>query len=317
MKISDSDLRDILVNSKLNSRGQYICDCPFCGKESHFYISKSTQLWDCKKCGETGNIFKLLKFLDKTYLLGERSVKDVESISSIRNSKNTAVNDSENEIKLLPKKLLPAGWRIRFTRYLKNRGLTKEDCEYYRIGSTDLLRKYNNYVIIPVVDNGEIRGWVGRYGDAKVPDDKKRYLNSEGVNFSELLFGYDEICSDVTTTVIIVEGIFDKIAVDRFLDLKNQNEIKCVCTFGKKISDTQIKKLIVKKIRNVIMLYDFDAVKDTKKFSLELSKLFNVMIVFTTKKDIDCCTKEEALEVFSNQYKPDFFNENIIGKLKK
>ena len=64
--IADSDLRDLLVNPKLNRRGQYVCDCIFCGKEGHMYVSKQTQLFDCKKCGEYGSIYKLLKQLDKT-----------------------------------------------------------------------------------------------------------------------------------------------------------------------------------------------------------------------------------------------------------
>lgn len=50
--ISDSDLRDLLINPKLNRKGQYVCDCIFCGKERHMYVSKQTQLFDCKKCGE-------------------------------------------------------------------------------------------------------------------------------------------------------------------------------------------------------------------------------------------------------------------------
>ena len=43
--------------------------------------------------------------------------------------------------------------------------------------------------------------------------------------------------------VFLVEGIFDKISVDRFLDLREDVEMKCLCTFGKKISDVQIKKI--------------------------------------------------------------------------
>ena len=197
------------------------------------------------------------------------------------------------------------------------RGITPADCKRYNIGATDLYRKYQNYVLIPIYDGGKIRGFLGRYGAKKVPKDRLRYNNSVGTEFSELLFGYDEITEN-TTTVILVEGIFDKIAVDKVLHLWDNEEIKCVCTFGKKISPEQSKKLMLKGVTNVILLYDFDAIKDIKKYGLELENNFVTSITYTSsKKDIDECTEQEALEVFTHLQKPREFNEDVIGKLKK
>lgn len=319
MKINDSDLRDILINPKLNRRGQYICDCPFCGKEQHFYISKTTQLWDCKKCGEYGSIYKLLKQLDKTYLLGGSTVEVRDNIKSIRNLIEEQIVDDEVTLKELPVIKMPVGWKVSLasTKYLLQRGITPEDCVRYNIGSTDLFRKYKNYVLVPIYDDGKIRGFVGRYGAKKVPEDKLRYNNSAGTEFSELLFGYDEITQN-TNTVILVEGIFDKIAVDKVLHLWDDEIIKCVCTFGKKISNQQIKKLMLKEVTNVILLYDFDAIKEIKKYGLELENNFVTSITYTSsKKDIDECSPEEALKVFEHLYKPRDFNESVIGKLRK
>jgi len=213
---------------------------------------------------------------------------------------------------------MPAGWKVSLasTEYLKNRGITPDDCKRYNIGYTNLFKKYENYVLIPIYDNGKIKGFVGRYGAKKVPDDKLRYRNSSGTEFSELLFGYDEITEN-TLTVILVEGIFDKIAVDKTLRLWHTEEIKCVCTFGKKISPEQSKKLRLKGVTNVILLYDFDAIKDIKRYGLELENYFMTSIVYTTKKDIDECSEEEALELFTNLQKPRDFNTDVIGKLKK
>ena len=196
------------------------------------------------------------------------------------------------------------------------RGITPDDCKRYNIGATDLYRKYQKYVLIPIYDGGKIRGFLGRYGAKKVPKDRLRYNNSVGTEFSELLFGYDEITEN-TTTVILVEGIFDKIAVDKVLHLWDSEDIKCVCTFGKKISPEQSKKLMLKGVTNVILLYDFDAIKDIKKYGLELENNFVTSITYTTKKDIDECTEQEALEVFTHLQKPREFNEDVIGKLKK
>lgn len=316
--ISDDELRDLLINPKPTRSGQYIADCPLCGKEQHFYISRKTQMWDCKKCHEYGSIYKLLRLLDKTYLLAGSTIEEKERIESIREMTQELVSNDDTELSELPVKKMPVGWKVsaKSTKYLLSRGITSEDCKRYNIGATDMFRKYENYVLIPVYDGGEIRGFLGRYGARKVPDNKLRYNNSIGTEFAELLFGYDEI-TDNTSTVILVEGVFDKIAVDKVLHLWDGEEVKCVCTFGKKISDKQIKKLMLKGVTNVILLYDFDAVKEIKKYGLELEKYFVTSITYTNKKDIDECSEDEALEVFTQLKRPKEFNEGVIGKLKK
>lgn len=316
--ISDDDLKDLLINPKPTRSGQYIADCPLCGKEQHFYISRKTQMWDCKKCHSYGSIYKLLRLLDKTYLLAGSTIEEKERIESIREMTQELVSNDDTELSELPVKKMPVGWKVsaKSTKYLLSRGITSEDCKRYNIGATDMFRKYENYVLIPVYDGGEIRGFLGRYGARKVPDNKLRYNNSIGTEFAELLFGYDEI-TDNTSTVILVEGVFDKIAVDKVLHLWDGEEVKCVCTFGKKISDKQIKKLMLKGVTNVILLYDFDAVKEIKKYGLELEKYFVTSITYTNKKDIDECSEDEALEVFTQLKRPKEFNEGVIGKLKK
>ncbi len=316
--ISDGDLREILEVEKETRSGQYICRCPFCGKESHMYVNKRTQMWDCKKCGEYGNIYKLLRFLDKTYLLQGATITDSDTITSVREILANEIENADVKLLQLPEVKMPIGWKILrdSNSYLRGRGLTPELCRRYNIGATDMFRKYKNYILIPIYDGGKIKGFIGRYGDKRVPSDKLRYNNSIGTEFSQLLFGYDEI-THATRTVILVEGVFDKIACDRVLNLWDDDEIKCVCTFGKKISAEQILKLELKGVANVILLYDFDAIREIKKFGLELENHFVTNITFTTKKDIDECTTNEALAVFEHLYKPRDFNVDIIGKLKR
>lgn len=316
--ISDVELKEILHVEQETRSGQYICTCPFCGKEQHFYINKKTQMFDCKKCGEFGNIYKLLRFLDKTYLLNGATIENTDTIVSVRSMLASELESSEVSVTELPEVKMPVGWRVlrNSNPYLLNRGITPELCERYKFGSTKMLRKYDNYVLIPIYDGGKIRGYIGRYGSKKVPDGKLRYNNSVGTQFAKLLFGYDEITEN-TATVILVEGIFDKIAVDKVLRLWESEEVKCVCTFGKKISAEQIEKLNVKGVSRVILLYDFDAIKDIKRYGIELENHFVTSITYTTKKDIDECTAEEALAVFANLKRPREFNVDVIGKLKR
>ncbi len=42
--------------------------CPFCSKKNHFYVNVNSGQWDCKKCGESGNVFSFLKkYTDMIY----------------------------------------------------------------------------------------------------------------------------------------------------------------------------------------------------------------------------------------------------------
>ena len=50
-------------------REQLQGDCPFldCKKEGHFYASSASGLWDCKRCGKSGNIFTFMSFLHTSH----------------------------------------------------------------------------------------------------------------------------------------------------------------------------------------------------------------------------------------------------------
>lgn len=276
-----------------------------------------TQQWDCKKCGERGNIYKLLAYLGKTYLLEGATIKEVERIVSIRSKQEE--KEEETVLETLPEVKMPVGWKVvtSVTPYIRERRLTAADCSRYLIGMTSLYGKLKNYLVIPVMDDGKVRGYVGRYASKKVPEDKLRYNNSVGTKFGQLLYGYDDIIGGETSTVILVEGIFDKIAVDKVLQLDSDAEVKCVCTFGKKISPQQIEKLKIKGVSKVVLLYDFDALRDIRKIGVKLDETFSTYIVYTQKKDIDECTPEEALAVFQHPQRPIEFNESVIGKMKR
>lgn len=313
--IADKDLRTVLQNSKLNNRtNQYSCDCPFCNKEGHLYIDKTSQLWQCKKCGEQGNVYKILRHINRLDLLQGATIEYKTEIDSIRSSLYKNVNGIKYEELSIVK--LPTGFKIGDkNNYLQNRNLTKEDIEYYKIGYTNLFKKFENYVIIPVFDNNVIKGYLGRYADKKVPKGILRYNNSIGTNFAGLLYGYDEIKTGVTNTIILVEGVFDKFKLDRFLQLKEQSDIICCSTFGKKISDYQIHKLMQKQITNVILAFDKDAIKEIKILGLELQKYFNTNIACTDGKDWDDSTDEQIYEAFKKLKTPIEFTNSIIRKI--
>ena len=318
--IADEDLRALIVVKKETRSNQYIADCPFCQKAEHFYINRITQRWDCKKCGEQGGIRKLLRHLDKTYLLGAPTVKNNPTIKSIREIQDE-VGDTET-ITNEPLKTIhmPAGFRVfdKPTEYLSERGINMEDIRHWRFGCTRIVSRLIGYVIIPITEDGEVKGYIGRYGKKKVPENRLRYSNSLGTDFGRLLFGYDDVIKDKIDTVIITEGLFDAIAVTKKLDLFSDDQIRAVCTFGKKISRDQIQKLLDKNVRQVVLLYDYDALKEIRHYATVLDEYFVTKVaVALGKKDIDECTADEVLEVFNNLKSVQNFNRDILPKMKR
>lgn len=105
-----------------------------------------------------------------------------------------------------------------------------------------------------------------------------RYRNSTENDFVKLLYNYDAVIEDETDTVIIVEGIFDVVALTRKLELYDNPHVAVVATFGKKISQIQIYKLQCKGVKTVVLGYDSDATEAINKAASTLNEYFNVFI---------------------------------------
>lgn len=142
--------------------------------------------------------------------------------------------------------------------YLDSRGFQPEHYKEFEPSYvTSMLEpKLHNYIIFKMKVDGVCVAWWARSRYTKEwhkenleaykrheADLVLRYRNSEN-NFQDLLGGCDEIIQGVTETVIIVEGIFDKINIDNLLGLQHLQDIKCCFTFGNNIGQGQLKTLL-------------------------------------------------------------------------
>lgn len=310
------DLYEILESPKSAGRNQLVSNCPFCEKSGHFYINKQSLLWDCKKCGEAGNISKLLKKLGRFDLTS--TIENIEELNpnilEIHQHEHTDTQ-CNHDIKY------PIGFKRSFNNpYLIGRGFTESDFYKYEVGTAPINPKYNNYVIIGVYQDGQLLGYISRHVWEKSRIKKFeqrtgnmvfRYKNSKGVQFSKLLFGYDEIV-ETTSTVILVEGFFKKLRVDNLLNLDDQSDIKCCATFGKKVSQQQIELLKRKGIQNVILAQDNDAVYESKRDSFVLQEHFQTLVGYVSDGALDDCSVSSFFDTFQSLETPEKY---FFGKV--
>lgn len=327
MRIIDAKiLFGLLSNPKHGPSNQIIADCPWCGKDNHFYVSKGiTQKIDrtiyhgyaCKKCGIEGSAYTLLAKLNALYLIQGNQI-DHEKLTKF-DFKDDILGDIEYDDYIIENIKLPVGSKdikpeSEAYKYLQKRKFSEVDFELYQPKQTKIKKVFHDYVILPIFQDFEIKGYVGRYIGS---GDSIRYRNSRDTEFSKLLGGFDEIHKS-TTTLILVEGFLDKVSVTAELGLHNINELKCCCTFGKKISDYQLWLIINRtNIKNIILMWDGrDAVNDMKKVAFVIHKYLNVQVADTGyDNDPGDLTAKEFVKVLDNLKTPSqFWLDNVQKK---
>lgn len=292
--------------------------CPFCGKSGGkfgIYIGPETArrepfMAHCFSCGKsTRTLGQLLEAIGRMDLMVTPTADITAPLQFVLGVEPEEIDD------MLTVTELPDFYKRTFSHpYLKERGFTYDDYDYFPVGVTNRLNpRFEDYVIFPIIDNGENVGFVGRHTWSKSDIDAYnrkvkynggfkilRYRNSVNNDFSKLLYNYDAIHEGETDTVILVEGIFDVIALTRKMELYDNPRVAVVATFGKKISDVQVYKLQCKRVQTVIVGYDGDAVEPVKKAASRLAKYFTVFVanIADAHKDWDEMSVEEIFEIF-------------------
>jgi len=318
---------ELLRAKSSGAKGWYLCTCVFCGKKDHMGIILNEQgigSFNCWKCKKHGSIYQVLEKLGRLDLWDfDQTILLNESIKS-----ELLIPDFVLDLSLV-EKALPIGYKRIFSHsYLENRDFTLQQFSIFEVGITNVhpvLKK--DYVIFVVRDEGVCVGYIARSTKSKeeitrinvIRESKGlkkylRYINSSS-DFSKILFGYDEVIFGVTKTVILVEGITDKFNVDRLLNLYNKNILKCNSTNGNKISVEQIEKLRRKGVENVILLYDFDAIKQSKFCSMELDNFFNTKVgTIHGDKDPGDLNLDELTKILNSLQSPISFFSSKISK---
>lgn len=276
--------------------------CPSCGRGGKFgfKVNDNGGGVHCFICDYSANIYKYLTLVGRRDLISSDREYSVESPFRLNFSQFSSEKEKEE---ILPEVEMPFGCkRIYKDEYLDSRGFTKNDYDLFEPCVTDSVveRKLNNYLIFKMKQEGRLVAWLARskhnykWHEDNLRKHKEeggilqlRYRNSDGTDFNKVLGGYDEI-NDKTDTVILVEGMFDRVGVNKKLRLDNQDGVKCCFTFGNKVSDSQISLLRNRKnLKNIVLLYDYGTVKQSKAYGMKLSKYFSTFVCLIEDSKVD------------------------------
>lgn len=187
-------------------------DCPFCGRPKHFYIGDGG-LWDCKRCGESGNLFTLKRHLGD---LDNDNVIPVRIVSGRNSTKNfsKSITKPKHGADLTFKKILFSNDGERVLEYLKEkRMLSDEIIDKFNLGAVN--KNGNDLLSIPHYLNNELVNVKFR----TIPPAQKSYTRWTGC--SSILFNVDCLAGidDLgphERVVYVCEGEIDAIAMVQY-----------------------------------------------------------------------------------------------------
>ena len=234
--------------------------------------SEGQNAWHCwisdKKGRSINSLFKQMN-LGKQYF---------EQLSRI--IKSAKYKNFDNEVKhvetiSLPEEYVPL-WKHKKTpdfrnamSYLKRRGVTMFDILKYRIGYCER-GVYNGKIVIPSYDcNGQLNYFVSR---AFYNADKYKHKNPK---VSKDIIGFD-LTINWSEPIILCEGAFDAIAIKR----------NAIPLFGKIIQPQLQKKIIEKRVKDIYICLDSDAIRNALSIAERfMGEGLNVYFIELTDKD--------------------------------
>lgn len=271
-----SSIESVLGKSKKSTKNNYSFYCPFC---NHYKRKLEVDIvsghWNCWVCNRRGrkliNLYKQLNVgYEKIVELNNISgtvVKDINSLFSY-DYKHKNILTLPPEYKSFLEAENTPNYRNALKYLREDRGFSDYDIIKYHLGFCET-GDYRHKIIIPSYDtSGSLNFFAGRdfYGS----DFKHKNPNvSKDIIPMELYINW-------ALPIIICEGMFDAITIKR----------NAIPLLGKTIPDELRKRLIEKRVTDIYLALDLDALKQT----LQIAKTFldegiNVYIVELDGKD--------------------------------
>lgn len=272
------------------------------------YVNPSKKRWICFKCGYgkesiqpgTGSLVRFMADVEGCHPVQVRAqlldtviptpAEEFEDAlrEAFRNS--TRRKPKEKKYVEIPKYFLkisdhiintdtPSFMATKVYWYAKERGIQEQFFYTYDLRFCPAVpfgepTSWRGRLIFPVYDlEGKARSAVGRAIPGPAKKKKAPWFNWPHSDIGDLLWPLGEQTPN-SELVVLTEGVFDALAV-RFLAGHH-----AYCTFGKKISNSQIALLHQLGAKEVILAWDPDAKKEIRTTAKRLSTEFDKVAVF-------------------------------------
>jgi len=268
--------------------------CPFCNHhKKKLEVELSSGLWNCWVCKSSGkSITKLLRKVSA-------NSSDILKISKLENN-NFVFTKYTEDVVVLPNNFIPFRlaeknfYTNRLLSYLKSRNVSDDDIIKYNIGYIE--DNTNDNIVIPSYDSSFNLNYyisknivTNKYSNPKCSKDKV---------FLESFVDYNH-------DIVIVEGIFDAIAVKR----------NVIPLFGKFLNEKVKESIIRSSSQNFYIALDggeLDSILKIAKYILEVGR--NPYFVnMPVGEDPSSLGTKKVWEYINNS---DIINENDIYRYK-
>lgn len=247
---------------ELDHKPEINFNCPFCNdSRTRFFYNYKKNLsfcWNEAKAYSTKEIYKHFGFSPTSLV----SVSVLQQQLSRIDHKEQGPESADQPSVVLPLTVPIVGDAI---GYLKRRGFTRAMVERYRL-SLCLDGKFAERIIFPIYGrNGALHSFAGRDITGYR---KPKYLFAKGTFVGRVVYPkihLEERSLKNERTVWLFEGQVPALLYDG------------VCTFGKKISQSQIAMLLDFNIERVVLCWDADAGTEALKAHRRLAEHFEVI----------------------------------------
>ena len=242
--------------------------------------------WHCwisdKKGRSISSLFKQLNLPKERF---EQLAKIIESAKY-----RVDLKKGTQQLIQLPKEYIPL-WNKKNTPdyrnafyYLEQRGVSIFDILKYRIGYCEA-GEYSGKIIIPSYDaDGQLNYFVSR---AYYNADKFKHKNPK---ISKDIIGFD-LTINWAEPVVLCEGAFDAIAIKR----------NAIPLFGKIIQTTLQKKIIEKRVKNIYICLDSDALRNALQIAERfMNEGLNVYFIELQQEDASEIGFKKITEIIQN-----------------
>jgi DNA primase len=248
-------IENVLGKSHKRARENYAFTCPKCNHhkpklEVNLHTNeKGENTFACWVCGFKGKTIKsLLKQLQVPAEQAYEILKYVRKGDEIGYAPTTSV-ELPKEFQALYTASTTSIIANKVRKYLYRRGFTDKDFLKYNIGYCTS-GEYTGRVIIPSYNaNNQLNFFVARTFE----DAYHKYRNPET---SKDIIGFENLIN-WNMPIILVEGVFDAIAVKR----------NAVPILGKSLSKSLIKKIVSSEVEDIYIALDKDAFKKALQYT--------------------------------------------------